>query len=283
MERLHKNVITATDIASQFWCEKQMELNYICKPTPTKAMEKGAKMHEQWQAKVYVPLAVETRSYFDFLYKCAYENFMNLQRLKRESIGREIMLYGSMNGYKFSGKVDELRLQDGKVVIAEDKTVYKADGIDEAHSRPHIVQIMLYRKMLEDLRNKSYSYENFANVYKIRGAKLSEEFAKGLREIGLKEEYLSIENMFVKMFGELQSMPELSDYLEIRYTDRKSGQSVKEIIVKYEADKITNDISYAMAYWRGEREASPVTEAEKWKCNSCKFFGNQCKVWWAGG
>lgn len=283
LEKLHKNGITATDIATQFWCEKQMELNCLHKPTPTKAMEKGARMHEQWQAKVYVPLTVETHGYMDFLYKCAYENFRNLQKLKTEKIGREIMLYGSTNGYRFSGKIDELKLKDGRVVIVEDKTVYQSGGVDEARSRPHIVQIMLYRKMLEDLKNKSYSYENFANVYRIKGAKLSEEFVKGLKEIGLKDEYLSIESMFMRMFQEMQSMPELSDDLDIRYTDRRSGQIVKELTVKYDAAKIDNDLSYAMGYWRGEREAAPVIESENWKCKPCKFFGNQCKVWWTGG
>ncbi len=283
LERLHKNGITATDIATQFWCEKQMELNCLHKPTPTKAMEKGASMHEAWQAKVYVPLTVETRTYMDFLYKCAYENYRNLQKLKKEKIGRELMVYGSLNGYRLSGKIDELKLKDNKVVIVEDKTVSQYLTVDAAHTRHHVVQVMLYRKMLEDLKIKSYSYENFANVYRIKGAKLSEEFVKGLKEIGIKDEYLSIESMFSRMFQEMQQMPELSDDLEIRYTERRSGKSVAELTVKYDASKINENLGYAMQYWRGERQAAPVIEAENWKCKPCKFFGKECKVWWTGG
>ena len=283
LEKLHKNGITATDIATQFWCEKQMELNCMHKPTPTKAMEKGTKMHDAWQAKVYVPLSVETHTYMDFLYKCAYENYRNLQRLMTDKVGREIMVYGSLNGYRLSGKIDELQLRDGKVAIVEDKTVSPFITVDEAHSRPHVVQVMLYRKMLEDIKNKSYSYDNFSKVYRIKDAKLSEEFSKGLKEIGVKDEFLSIDSMYAKMFLEMQRLPALSDNLEIRYTDRRSNQIVADINVSYDSAAIEKNLIYAMQYWRGEREAKPVSEAEKWKCKPCKFFGNQCKIWWVGG
>ncbi len=283
LEKLHKNGITATDIATQFWCERQMELNCLYKPAPTKAMEKGARMHAAWQAKVYVPLTVEPRTYPDVLYRNAYENYTTLQKLREEKIGRELMVYGSMNGYRFSGKIDELKVKEGKVVVVEDKTVYESMKVDEPHTRPHIVQVMLYRKMLEDIKNRLYSYDNFSNTYKIKGAKLSEEFVKGLHEIGLKEEYLSLESMYARMFQEMQNMPELSEDLEIRYTDRRSGRNVAELNIKYDRDTIDRNIAYAMRYWRGEREASPVTEPENWKCKPCKFFGNQCKVWWTGG
>ncbi len=283
LEKLHKSGITATDIATQFWCEKQMELNYLYKPAPTKAMEKGARMHEAWQAKVYVPLTVETRTYSDVLFKIAYENYTTLQKLKSEKVGRELMIYGSMNGYRFSGKIDELRLKDNKVFIVEDKTVSKFMNSGEPHTRHHIVQIMLYRKMFGDIKDKLYSYENFSKVYKLKGSVLSDEFVKGLRSIGLKDEYLSLESMYKMMFSEMQAIPELSDDLEIRYTDRRNSETVADITVRYDVAAITKDLAYAMQYWRGERDAAPVIESEKWKCKPCKFFGNQCKVWWIGG
>jgi Exonuclease V - a 5' deoxyribonuclease len=283
LEKLHKSGITATDIATQFWCEKQLELNYLYKPTPTKAMEKGARMHEAWQAKVYVPLTVETRTYSDVMFKIAYENYTTLQKLKSEKVGRELMVYGSMNGYRFSGKIDELRIKENKVAIVEDKTVYKHMTADEPHTRPHVVQVMLYRKMLGDIKEKLYSYDNFSNIYRLKSAKLSEEFVKGLRAIGLKDEYINIESMYARMFQEMQSMPELSDDLEIRYTDRRTNETVADLNVKYDPAAIAKSIGYAMQYWRGEREASPVIESENWKCKPCKFFGNQCKVWWTGG
>ncbi len=283
LEKLHKNGITATDIATQFWCERQMELNNLYKPTPTKAMEKGARMHEAWQAKAYVPLSVETRSYPDFLYKIAYENYMTLKRLKEGKEGRELMVYGSVNGYRLSGKIDELKIRDGKTVIVEDKTVKEGMTIDNAHTKPHIVQIMLYRKMLDDIRCRSYSYDNFANVYRLSKAKLSEEFLKGLGEINLKGKYLSLESMYRKMFEEMHAMPELCDDLELRYVDRRSGTVAAELKVRYDRDMLAGDLSYAMQYWRGERESTPVAGQERWKCNSCKFFGKKCMVWWTGG
>jgi hypothetical protein len=283
MERLHKNGITATDIATQFWCERQMELNCLHKPAPTKAMEKGSRMHEAWQLKVRVPIALEPRSYPDFLYKTAYENYMTLSALREKGVGREIMVYGSLNGYRISGKIDELRMKDGKVSVVEDKTVRQGMTVDEPHTRPHIVQIMLYRKLLEDIRSRSYSYENFANVFRLKGTKLSDGFMKDLASLKLKDEYLGLEGIWMKMFNEIYAMPELSNELEIRYVDRYRNINVSEVKVMYDPDSLNKNLSYAMQYWRGERESAPVIESENWKCKPCKFFGKECKVWWTGG
>ncbi len=282
LERLHKSGITATDIATQFWCERQMELNCLHKPAPTKAMQSGARMHDAWQAAVYVPLTVEPRNYPDVLYKIAYENYTTIRTLLQKNVGRELMVYGSVHGYRVSGKIDELQLRGGKVAIVEDKTVGSGAKVDDAHTLPHRVQIMLYRKLLDEIRRRSYSYDNFSNVYKLKSARLSEEFQKGIRELDIKREFTDLESMWKTMFEEIHHLPELSDDLEIRYTDRRSREKTADILVKYDPGELDRDLAYVMGYWRGERESQPVPEGERWKCKPCKFFGNECKVWWTG-
>jgi len=284
LNKLKKSSISATDIASQFWCEKQMELNYLYGKRVTLQMERGKKIHEDLQAEVYVPLAVEPVTYADMLYKTAYENYMALKTLSEKGVCREVHIYGSLNGYKIVGQVDELRKEGDKVKIVELKTINESNGskLDAAKTKPHIVQIMLYKKLIDDIRQRKYELSNFANSYGIRRLNLSEPFERGLRAIGIKEELINIEKMFELMFDAFYSMPDTSDKLEIYYIDRFSGRQVSSIIINYNEEAINKDLAFALKYWKGEREAMPVPSSETWKCNFCRFYGKECKVWWKG-
>ncbi|MEM3781458.1 MAG: PD-(D/E)XK nuclease family protein [Candidatus Micrarchaeaceae archaeon] len=283
LKRLGKSGISVTDIASQFWCEKQMELNYLYGKRYTEAMRRGKQLHADLQAEVFVPLSVEPVTYADFVYKTGYENCMALKTLADKGVCRELHIYGSLNGYRISGQIDELKLESGKVRIIELKTVHQ-DGqamrIDSVYARPHIVQVMLYKRLLEDLKQGVYTISNFTYAYKIKSLRLSDAFLRGLRAIGVKEEFASIEGVYEQMFKELNSLPEISSKLEIVYMDRFTGNVTGSIVINYDEEKISKDIAFALHYWNGDRQALPVSKEEAWKCNLCKFFGKECTVWW---
>lgn len=281
LQRLNKKSISAKDIANQFWCEKQMELYYTNGSKQTYAMQQGAAIHEKMQGEVYVPLTVEPESWADRLYKTAYENILTLSTLRKDSLGRELKVYGSLNGYTVVGQIDELRMANGKVTIVENKTTDAGRKLGAEYTRPHIVQVMLYRKLLDDIRARRYGCQNFSVYYKLDGLKLSEGFVTGLRSIGLKDGLLGLREIYTKMFDDMASLPDLSDLLIVHYLDRSTRQSITEMAVSYDASAINKDILYAMKYWTGERDAAPVPENEKWKCRMCRFFGKECKVWWS--
>ena len=66
--------------------------------------------------------------------------------------------------------------------------------------------------------------------------------------------------------------------------EKRTGQSRGFGFVEMSTHEEAQEaIKYVLQFWNGERESAPVKEAEKWKCNSCKFFGGQCKVWWTPG
>ena len=261
-----------------------MELNYIYGQKFTKEMAKGRKIHEALQDEVYVPLAIEPVTYRDYMYKTAYENVMSLRSLKANGVCREMRVYGSVNGYKISGQIDEMKVKEGRVRVVERKTTEAGKQLTSTYTRPHVVQIMLYRKMLEDIRSKRYAFENFCAVYGVGAGKesVSDPFRRELVAMGLKEQNLDIYEMYKKMFGEMYSMPELSDTLEIAYVDRFSGKQIASLDVQYSDEAVNRDIVYAMGYWLGKRESATVPESETRKCNFCKFFGKECKVWWKG-
>jgi len=282
LEKLGKNSISATDIASQFWCEKQMELNYLYGKRYTKEMAKGTKIHEELQAETYVPLTVEPINYTDFLYKELYENYLALKGLKQRGVGREIRIFGSINGFKINGKIDELKLVNGKVVVVEVKTRETRYAINEAVVKPHRVQAMLYKYMLNEIVSRSYTHENFENAY-LKGLKpLSERFLDQLKALGIESSLLSIESVYKRMFDEIYTLPPISDELELHYIDRFTGEEVQRMKFKYNDEELKKILIYAMKYWNGEVKARPVSEEEKWKCRFCRFYGKECKVWYNG-
>ncbi len=280
LERLHKKSISAKDIASQYWCEKQMELNCIYGTKFTPAMNKGMAIHQVMQDQVYKALIVEPVSYADRMYKTAYENILTLSTLMEKGVSRELKVYGSFSGYNIVGQIDELRMVDGKVVIVENKTTSDPTRLNPAFTRPHIVQTMLYRRMLDELRKGAYGYQNLDVYYNLSEMQLSTQFIDGLKSIGVKEDMLSIRSIYAKMFERTMLMPELSDSLIIHYVSRNTDSQVADMAFKYDENALNHDIKHAMEYWTGQREAAPVVEEEKWKCKPCRFFGKECKVWW---
>jgi hypothetical protein len=280
LKKLGKSSILVTDIANQFWCERQMEYNYLYGKKYTKEMAQGKQLHSELQEEVYIPLTIEPVTYEDVMYKIAYEDYRSLHSLKEKGMCREFRVYGSMNGYRLSGQIDEMKTSDGKVKIIERKTTDAKRQLTEVYTRPHRVQVMLYRKMLGDIKQKGYTHDNLAKAYGIGRGSLSDVFKRELHAIGLSEEFIDTPTMFKKMFEEIYTMPELSNSVEIEYVDRFSGQQIGSMSVEYKEQEMNKYITYALQYWNGERESAPVMKDENRKCTFCKFFGKECKVWW---
>ncbi|MGC8662652.1 MAG: hypothetical protein ACP5RT_02610 [Candidatus Micrarchaeia archaeon] len=279
LAKLGKNGILVTDIANQFWCEKQVELNYLYGKQYTKAMAEGTKQHEGLQAETYVPLEAEPLSYSDLFYKMGYENYMALKSLKKNGVGREIRIYGSINGYKLSGKIDELKIKNNKVTVVEIKTKISSRGVTEPISRPHKVQALIYKKMLDDIKGGLYNYNNFHSVYLAKLKPLSERFSNALEALGIPKDLMSIESIYTSVFNVIISLPDISNTVEIKYIDRYTGIESSTISFSYSKDEVNKTLIDAMGFWNGDRDARPVSKDEAWKCKICRFYGKECKVW----
>ena len=282
LERLKKSSISVKDIASQLWCEKQMELYIIHGVYNTPAMAKGAAMHVTMQEKVFVKLAAEPVTYYDRLYKWAYENYTGISSMPSKGHAREIHIYGSINGFRVSGQIDELRLRDGKTVVVEDKTINSSGNKTGVGPRfdSDRVQLNIYKSLLDDIKSGRYSYNNFSKSYGIEGKPLSEQFMQSIRALGIKDGLLNLEGIYRKMFDAIQAMPALSETVELRYLDRETNSVINEMNLPYDRKELDAYLADAMKYWAGEREARPVSEANKSRCRICKFFGKECTVWW---
>lgn len=280
LERLHKTSIRATDISSQYWCELKMELGYTVGEKVTAEMRKGRSMHEQLENEVNEPVPLEPKSYADYLYKILYTNSMALDALHKNKRTREVQVYGSANGYKLVGKIDELVVHDDGIMVSEDKTKSENGQFSEPQIRPHRVQVMLYRKMLQDLRDGLYTSANFCRSYTVDRLSLTPEFTRQLDAVGVARDMRSIRSVSDRFFEKCTKIGKLSNTVQLHYINQFTGKTLKTIRLTYTDDEFNNIITFAMKYWNGEREAMPVPYEEKWKCDYCIFFGKQCKVWW---
>lgn len=258
-----------------------MELNYIHGAKITKEIKTGKAIHEELEDQVNVPIILMPKSYGDFMYKVLYTSTMALEALVKNKIAREIQVYGQVNRFKFVGKMDQLEInKNNEVVVWEDKTKASDNLPSDPQFLTHKAQVMLYRKMMEEIRKKIYTIETFKKGYGISTLKITAEFARQLEAMSVEQSMHSLDSIAARYFECMQNLPAISDTLHIRYINQFTGKEIKVYKVTYDEKEMEGMLEFVLKYWNGERESLPVPEEEKWKCNWCAFFGKECKVWW---
>lgn len=257
-----------------------MELNYIYGSKITKEIKKGAAIHESLEEQANIPVVMQPKSYSDALYKSLYTSYLAVSTLPERQKCREVQMYGSIGGYKLVGRIDQLAMENGKVVVSEDKTKANFKMPSEAQVITHKAQLLIYRKMLEDLVVGEYGIKNFSVGYSIDKLKLSDEFLRQIKAMGIEEYLWSVPAVAHAFFSALTKLGGVSNSLKIRYLDQITRDEIKIYTFDYNKSDADNVITYVLKYWNGERKALPVPENEKWKCNFCVFYGKECKVWW---
>ncbi|MCL5679800.1 MAG: exonuclease V [Candidatus Marsarchaeota archaeon] len=279
LQRLGKKSIRATDIAAQYWCEKQMELNYLKGPEITKEILKGKEIHEELENETNIPIVLQTKSYADFMYKSLYTTYKALETLKKNKKSRELLLYGNLGKFRVVGKMDELLVSNGNVVIVEDKTRASDKMPSAAQTKSHRAQVILYKKLLRDMISGIYNEDLFSREYGINRLSVTKEFERQLDALGVEKGIQTLPEITLKFFREYRSIGRLSDTMVIRYINQYTGKRIDNYKFKASDEELDGTISFALKYWNGEREALPVPYEEKWKCEYCMFFGKECKVW----
>ncbi len=280
LKRLKKQSIRATDVAAQYWCERQMEYQYIYGERITKEIKKGKEIHKEMEEETNVPIVLQSKTYDDYMYKVLYTSVVALETLLKNKKSREIMLYGMLNGFPFVGKMDMLEIKDGETLVWEDKTKANDNLPSEPQLLTHKIQVMLYKRMLDEIKGGRYTLEMFRKLFRTQALKISMEFARQLDALKIDMALQTVDSVAVRYFELMNQLPKIGEDLHIKYINQFTGKEIKLYRFKYDAKEIENTLDFVLKYWKGEREAMPVPESEKWKCNYCVFFGKECKQWW---
>lgn len=278
---LNKKSIRVTDIASQYWCERQMELRYLYgDKKKTIEEKKGTLLHEMLENETNVPVLLEPKSYADYIYKTLYTNSIALSALKENGKTREVQVFGKMEGFNIVGKIDQLNFRNGSVTVEEDKTRANANLPNAAQMLPNKMQVMFYRAMLEDIRGGNYTVEDFRKAYYTDRLSITGEFKRQLAAMHVEQGRQSIQYVEKEFFSKARTMGEIGDTLYIKYINQFTQDTIKIYKFQYKRSDLEGSKEFAFKYWKGIRKALTVPKEEKWKCGYCVFFGKQCKVWW---
>ncbi len=200
-----------------------------------------------------------------------------LDQLMSEGITRELYLFGRAAGFPIAGIIDELSIKDNSVIVLDHKTRLKPTLPPPPSVKPTEVQLMIYRKMLEDLRNGDYTYEDLVKDSRLDNpGKISPELKEQLEAAGMFVEDESVEKMARSVFDAFRKLPPLSDYLIVRYIHQATGDHIGDKVILYDPGLIEDKLSHAGQFWEGQRKAAKAGFSEKWKCSYCEYRDGQC-------
>ncbi len=284
MKNLKKTSIRVTDIAMQYWCEKQMELNYIYGPSfkLKETVNAGKEMHEKLEKEISVPIILQPKNYADYLFKDFYKSYTAMESLNKNKKAREISLYGIVDNLKIIGKIDELAMNKESIILIENKTRDTNKIPSEAQTLTNKVQIMIYKKLLNDIIQNKFNYEKFNMIYSLDRMHLTIEFVRQLNALEIDKDLQNLNVIAKKFFEIIAKINNLSNNLYLKYINYNTGEELKVLKFEYDENYANEILAFSMNYWKGKRNAIPVSENEQWKCSFCKFFGDKCKVWYNG-
>ncbi len=279
LDRYGLSHLNVTHISQQFWCERQVELSLACPREDTEGTIAGKEIHRDFLLELVRESVVEAETRDDVAFILMLNVWNGLGQLSMGGITRELYVFGRACGFPVAGIVDELSVRDGRIVLLDHKTRLKPTLPPPPSVKPTEVQVMLYRKLLEDLREGRYTYEDFAAD---AGLHDPGEISPGLREqleaAGIAIEDVSVERLARDVFAAFRRLPPLSDFLIVRYIHQATGDHIGDKAILYDTRFLADKLSHAMKFWEGQRKAVRAGFREKWKCNYCEYKESLCRA-----
>jgi len=278
LEKFGINRLNVTHISQQFWCERQVALSLEHPRVETEEMAAGTELHHELMLELVKEIQVETETIEDAVYLQMLNLLTGLQQLLTDGKTRELYVFGRIGEFPVSGIVDELSINNGELTILDHKTRSKPSLPPPPTFATAEIQVMLYRKLLDDLRQGRYGLQQFLADRGLNDlGDISEGMKKQLETQGFYENMTPIE-LSGEVFATYRKLPLISDYLIVRYLHRDSGDHIGDKVVLHDPGVIDKKLEYALKFWNGEREATTVKQREKWKCNYCEYRGVHCQT-----
>ncbi len=214
----------------------------------TEQMASGSEIHKGLMLELVDEVPVTLQTPEDEAYLLMLNIRTGLEQLLKDGKTRELYVFGRVGTFPVAGIIDEISMDNGALTLLDHKTRSRPTLPPPPSFMTTEVQVMTYRKMLDDLRHGRYTYEDFR---KDRGlgepGEISPEFKAQLESEGLYEG-VSTEAIAQDVFRKFTELPAVSDYVIIRYLHQGSGDHIGDKVVLYDAEYIG-------------AEADPRTEA----------------------
>lgn len=276
LEKYGRSHLKVTELSQQFWCERQVALSLEHPWEATEEMASGSGIHKSLMLELVDEVPVTLHTAEDELYLLMLNVRTGLEQLLKEGRTRELYVFGRIGLFPVAGIVDEISLEHGKLTLLDHKTRARPTLPPPPSFLATEVQVMTYRKMLDDLRGGQYTFDHFLRdrgIGRIGG--ISPEFREQLEAEGLYED-ITPSDIARDAFRKFRELPPASDFIIIRYLHQGSGDHIGDKVVLYDPAAIEEKLVHALQFWNGEREALTVKARERWKCNYCEYNGIHC-------
>ncbi|KAK1441688.1 exonuclease V like protein [Babesia gibsoni] len=260
--------LSVTDLSSQLWCEKQIELTLITgRKRVTKEMELGIERHEQLELEDHEVVEVQVETSEDYLGIKLLNSINLIDQLLETGKCREIWVFGNFNGYVIRGIIDQLEIlpPDGiygkRVFISDTKTRRAKRKPSLSQMQGASLQVQAYCMILDKLRNGN---ESFDGIYKAFECNKEAPFTSP--ELLPEGCLASLEQKFLSAFRRL---PQIATTMQLSY--EHAGEIFDTTNIQLQEDSTLYTINYLFNFWDGLREAEAVSKQEVWKCKMCEF------------
>lgn len=261
-------------LANQLWCEMQLDLKLTSdiKPEITEEIIIGKEKHRELEEELVDVIDVKPRTFEDFIFLEFSKDLQNIRYLKKEAIVREIPVLGELNGILIKGVVDEIRMMNGSIMVCENKTRRKHRMPSKSQLKCNKFQVMIYWRLLRDLIDGKFSYDDFSKHYNLNPDNITVEFLSEFNEKVNSDFPTNDLNELIKIvFKQFTELPSVSGKLSIKYIHQSTNDEIGEKKFIFDIFNFKKNMDHVSEYWIGKRDAIPVGEGNKWKCTFCDF------------
>jgi len=266
--------VAVSDLVSQLWCEKQLDLKLTTdiEPEVTEEIRKGKEKHKELEEELVEVIKIKPRTFEDSIFLKLFQDLQHLIGLQQEGIVREVPVFGNLNGLFVRGVVDEIRRNDGVLKVRETKTRRSPTVPSKPQLRCNKFQVMLYQKLLKDMRSGKLGYDNVSEFYQLDPENITKDFLDELEvKVSGNVPIYGLDELGEVVFDRFTELPPVSEKMTLRYIYQKTDEEIDTKRFDFDVLEFKDTINFVSGYWNGKREPRPVGKRHEWKCNYCDY------------
>ncbi|XP_053375121.1 exonuclease V-like [Mercenaria mercenaria] len=276
LSRFRPGYLWVSDLTRQNWCEQQLYYSFtvpsVVEENPV--MTEGSSLHLARELAVHDVVQVKVTSNED-IWAIKVLNLLSslVSLLNGQTIAREVPIFGApFNEDVFIvGLIDELRFDPSsfQLDLWEFKTRKYKSMPSKSQQAQHRLQVMLYKKLFDDLVKGKLSKEVIAKHLKLD---LNRTFGSDIQETidGKGMTGTNLHQLLDVLFHRIQCITCIRE-IGIEYEHQSSKESIGIHSVDYNDEELVMLFRDYLQFWRGQREVRGVDIEEAWKCQSCDF------------
>ncbi|OWF55301.1 exonuclease V-like [Mizuhopecten yessoensis] len=276
LEDFRPGYLWVSDLTKQHWCEQQLLYSFTVPGVLVEdpVMTKGSNLHLQRELAVHDVVKVDITSSED-IWAVKMLNLLNSVQafLNGSPLAREVPIFGApfQEDVFVVGLIDELRfdLETYAIGLSELKTRLSRTKPSKSQEKQHRLQVMLYRKLFDDLVKGNVTKDVIARHLRL---KLTKELGEGVQgELGKSGlSCKTLDSLLDVVFGRMAAVTCIVE-TSVEYVHQESGQSFLHQDVVYDEEELKKLYRHYLGFWRGQRAVEGVDIEDAWKCQRCDY------------